>query len=317
MSKIIKITPDIFVGIVEDFKKTLGSLKMSDGKINFSRSFNQVERIAELRFTETAWLKMQALVREYDKEVAWHGIAKRGADPDKDEYIISDIVVYPQEVSGAAVNTDQEEYQNWLMHLDDEVFNNLRMQGHSHVNMSVTPSAVDTTLYESLLAQLDDTMFYIFLIWNKRGDKTIKIYDLAKNILFETSDVKVSVIDDGTGVEALLRDAKEKVKEKTVYSYSTSYSYGSGLGAYKGAYSGTYGSYTPPASAVSKEPEKPVQSVGFTITPDKPKASGVIDVSAERSKKKRKGKRKGSKGYKAPANMYADYEDISFDGFDD
>ena len=225
MSKIIKITPDVFDGIVEDFKKTLGNLKMSEGKINFTRSFNQIERTAELRFTEIAWLKMQALIREYDKEVAWHGIAKRGENPDKDEYIISDILVYPQEVSGATVNTDQAEYQNWLFQLENDVFNNLRMQGHSHVNMGVAPSAVDTTLYEGLLSQLDDTMFYIFLIWNKRGDKMVKIYDLEKNILFETADVKISIIDDGSGVEALLRDAKTKVKEK-VCSYNSSQSFG-------------------------------------------------------------------------------------------
>lgn len=323
MSKIIKITPDVFDSIVEDFRNTLGNLKMSEGKISFNRSFDKVERTAELRFTEIAWLKMQALVREYDKEVAWHGIAKRGTNPDKDEYIISDIVVYPQEVSGATVTTDQEEYQNWLFQLDDEVFNNLRMQGHSHVNMGVSPSAVDTTLYESLLAQLDDTMFYIFLIWNKRGDKMVKIYDLAKNILFETADVKVSIIDDGSGVEALLRDAKAKVKERTYsYSSSTSYGgsgvtgYGSNYGAYKGGYNGSYGNYTPPNSNTApKEPTKTSQSLGFTTQPEKPKTTAVIDVSAERSKK-RKGKRKKDKGYKTPSISAQEYEDILLDGFD-
>ena len=314
MSKIIKITPDVFDGIVEDFKKTLGNLKMSEGRINFTRSFNQIERTAELRFTEIAWLKMQALIREYDKEVAWHGIAKRGENPDKDEYIISDILVYPQEVSGATVNTDQAEYQNWLFQLENDVFNNLRMQGHSHVNMGVAPSAVDTTLYEGLLSQLDDTMFYIFLIWNKRGDKMVKIYDLEKNILFETSDVKISIIDDGSGVEALLRDAKTKVKEK-VYSYNSSTSF-RGSGIYKGGYTGSYGNYSPPNSGTApKEPAKTSQSLGFTTTPDKPKSSGVINVPAERSKK-RKGKRKNGRDYKTAAISEQEYESILIDGFD-
>ena len=314
MSKIIKITPDVFDGIVEDFKKTLGNLKMSEGKINFTRSFNQIERTAELRFTEIAWLKMQALIREYDKEVAWHGIAKRGENPDKDEYIISDILVYPQEVSGATVNTDQAEYQNWLFQLENDVFNNLRMQGHSHVNMGVAPSAVDTTLYEGLLSQLDDTMFYIFLIWNKRGDKMVKIYDLEKNILFETADVKISIIDDGSGVEALLRDAKTKVKEK-VYSYNSSTSF-RGSGVYKGGYTGSYGNYSPPNSGTApKGPAKTSQSLGFTTTPDKPKSSGVINVPAERSKK-RKGKRKNGRDYKTAAISEQEYESILIDGFD-
>lgn len=299
MSKIIKITPEIFNGIIEDFKKTLGNLKMSDGKISFSRLFDVVERTAELRFTETAWLKMQALIREYDKEIGWHGIARRGESADKDEYIISDIIVYPQEVSGATVNTDQEEYQTWLYQLDDDIFNNLRMQGHSHVNMGVTPSAVDTTLYESLLSQLDDSMFYIFLIWNKRGDKTIKIYDLAKNILFETSDVKVSVICDGTGVEAILRDAKALVKERVynnTFDPASSSSYrerGSCFGQCTDVRD-YFGRYSPPNSPVSRNnasAEQP-KNVSRVNQPENHETSGQIISANDRFGWTRKGKRR-------------------------
>lgn len=191
MSKIIKMTPENIAELRKDFEEALRGMKLSDGKISFTRTFGTIQRKATLQFTEIAWLKMQTLVREFDKEVAWHGIAKRGDEDGKDSYIISDILVYPQEVTGATVNTDQEKYQMWLMGHDDEVFNSIRMQGHSHVNMGTSPSSVDTSLYDRILEQLDDDMFYIFLIWNKRGDKTIKIYDLAKNVLFETSDITV------------------------------------------------------------------------------------------------------------------------------
>lgn len=313
MSKIVKITPEVFNSIVEEFKGALSGLKMYEGKISYSKSFDKVERTADLRFTEIAWLKMQALVREYDKEVAWHGVAHRGSDPNKDEYIISDILVYPQEVSGATVTTDQKEYQNWLFELDNDVFNNLRMQGHSHVNMSVTPSAVDTTLYESLLSQLDDTMFYIFLIWNKRGDKTVKIYDLAKNIMFDTSDIKVSIIDDGTGVEALLRDAKEKVKER-----SPSFSgYNQGFGNYGSSYSygsSSYGNYTPPATKPKTEEPAEKANVGSEDkTPSK--ESKVINIS-EQINKRRKGKmKKGSKTRALGRSSNADFEQQWLEGF--
>lgn len=220
MSKIIKMTQENIAELRRDFEEALKGIKLSDGKINFTKTFGTIQRKATLQFTEIAWLKMQTLVREFDKEVAWHGIAKRGDEEGKDSYIISDILVYPQEVTGATVNTDQEKYQTWLMNHEDEVFNNIRMQGHSHVNMGTSPSGVDTSLYDRILEQLEDDMFYIFLIWNKRGDKTIKIYDLAKNVLFETSDVTVEVLDDGTGIEHFLRNAKEMVQDKT---YSRSY----------------------------------------------------------------------------------------------
>jgi hypothetical protein len=36
--------------------------------------------------------------------------------------------------------------------------------------MGTTPSGVDTNLYDQLLGQLEDDMFYIFMIWNKRWE---------------------------------------------------------------------------------------------------------------------------------------------------
>lgn len=301
MSKLIKLMPETFDNIVADFREKLATAKLSDGKINYTRSFDKIERKAELKFTELAWLKMQTLVREYDKEIAWHGIAMRGDDKTKDEYIITDIIVYPQEVTGATVTTDQAEYQGWLYNLDDEVFNNVRMQGHSHVNMGVSPSAVDTNLYESLLAQLDDTMFYIFIIWNKRNEKTVKIYDLAKNVLFETQDITVSVMDDDIGIEALLRDAKNKVKDKSYNAKSyggLNYSggYSDVYGGY-GGYSGEYGKWSNTTTSSQTSQTKPADPITVTLSESNQKpdeTAEIVDISGGvfDNKSKRKGRRK-------------------------
>ena len=237
MAKLIKLTPEYVMDIKKAFEEVLKNLKVSDGKINFTKTLGTIDRKANVYFTELAWVKMQTLIREFDKEVGWHGIATRGDDPTKDEYYITDILVYPQEVTGATVTTDQEEYQMWLMGHDDEVFNNIRMQGHSHVNMGVSPSSVDTSLYERILDQLEDNMFYIFMIWNKKGDKTIKIYDIAKNVLFDTSDCKVEVLDDGTGLERFLKDAKAKVKDR-VYKATPATQKGNSVGNATKGYSG-------------------------------------------------------------------------------
>lgn len=276
MSKNIKITDESLNEVRKAFEEALSTGKFSDGKITFTKTLGIVNRKATIFFTELAWLKMQTLIREFDKEVAWHGIAKRGEDASKDEYYITDILVYPQEVTGATVSTDQEKYQMWLMSHDDEVFNNIRMQGHSHVNMDVTPSSVDTSLYDRILEQLDDDMFYIFMIWNKRKEKTIKIYDLAKNIFFDTSDVTVEVLEDGTGIEKFLNDAKDAVKDKPTTptsTYQSPYRSSYGYGGYYGGYGSSYG-----GSAEEKEPKKT----------ESPKETAS-------SQKKRKGKRKGKR----------------------
>lgn len=239
MSKIIKITPEHFDEIRKDFEIALRNVKAVDGKVNYTKSFGYIDRKAVLYFTEKAWIKMQALIREFNKEVAWHGIAYRGEDISKDDYYITDILVYPQEVTGATVNTDQEKYEMWLMSQEDGVFNNIRMQGHSHVNMGTAPSGVDITHQEKILDQLEDDMFYIFMIWNKRGDKTIKIYDLGKNILFDTMDITVNVQDDGLGLSAFMEDAKQLVQDKktTVQITTPSYQSNIGYGGYCSSYS--------------------------------------------------------------------------------
>lgn len=220
MAKIIKLTDEYKADMLEKFKKFIEDIKMADGKVNFSDTFSIPSRKASLCFSEKAWYKMHELVSHFDKEVAWHGTARRGDDAEKDEYYIDDIFVYPQEVTGATVNTDQEKYQSWLYSLDDDTFSNLRMQGHSHVNMGTTPSGVDLTHQEKILEQLENDMFYIFLIWNKKDDRTIKIYDFAKNILFETSDIEVLVDEQDIGIITFIENADSMVSSK-VYSYSS------------------------------------------------------------------------------------------------
>ena len=214
MSKYIKLTDDKCGEIRKAFEETLAGGKFPDGKFTFSKSIGETNREATVYFSELAWLKMQALIYEFDTEVAWHGIAKRGEDPEKDEYFITDILVYPQNVDGTTVITDQTEYQTWLMEQDDDTFDNIRFHGHSHVNMGTTPSGVDISLQEKILAQLEDDMFYIFMIWNKKGNCTAKIYDLLKNTLFETADITVDITDDGVGVENFVTESKRLVREK-------------------------------------------------------------------------------------------------------
>jgi len=280
MSRLIKITPECLDEIRKDFETILKGAKVADGKISYTKNFGYINRKAVIYFTDLAWLKMQALIREFSTEVAWHGVAYRGEDKSKDEYYITDILVYPQEVTGATVNTDQEKYEQWLMQHDDEVFFNIRMQGHSHVNMSTSPSGVDTTHQEKILAQLDDTMFYIFMIWNKRGEKTVKIYDLAKNILFDGQDVSIQVKDDGLGLDAFLSGAKAMVQDRKPIIQTTSNGYKGGSAT------GVRGS--------DKKPE--------TKTATSSVGSGT----------KRKGKRKG--GTSNPNNACSQHQLSMFNG---
>lgn len=227
MSKPIKMTPEYMEECRTEFEKALSSTKLADGKISFTKTFTAGTRKATVHFSSLAWLKMTGLIRGFDKEVAWHGIAFRGEDESKDEYIIEDIVVYPQEVSGASVEMDTEKYALWLMENDeDERFQHIHMQGHSHVNMGVTPSSVDLNHQEEILNMLGGDDFYIFMIWNKSLVSNTKVYDMKKNILFENADVSVTYEPDE--IDDFVDEAKRMVTTRvTQVTKPTSYTGGS------------------------------------------------------------------------------------------
>lgn len=281
MSRPIKITDEYRAAALREFAEALLRMRMTDGKISYTRELVNTSRRATVYFTPSAWMKMYMLITNFDKEVAWHGVAKRGDDPTKDEYIISDILVYPQKVTAATVETDQEEYENWLYSQPDEVFNNLRMQGHSHVNMGVSPSSVDTTHQEKIMRQLDDDMFYIFMIWNKSFTKWVKVYDFAKNTMFETSDLDVKIISEDCDLDAFLKDAKGLVKN----TYTT---YGNGGYSY-GGYGNNgkqQGSQTTTKAAVPSTPTKTEQPAQNKKTEAiVPIAAKPADTKAEPEKK--------------------------------
>lgn len=195
-----------------------------DGKVKFDFDFAKVEEKAILYFTETAWMKMQYLIAVFGSECAWHGVVERHGE-DKSEFIVKDILVYPQQVTGATVTTDQKEYEDWMNDLDDETFNALKFHGHSHVNMGVTPSSVDNEHQRGIVSQLNDSQFYIFGIFNKSGNRWLKIFDMKRNIAFEKDDIEVKILMDGSRCFDLMEDADKKITTKTV-SYAGGYSYG-------------------------------------------------------------------------------------------
>lgn len=172
--------------LITDVRKQLKALKTTSNTMNLSLKLpKQEHEKATLTIKLVAWLKLTALVDACDKEIAWHGtVTKEG-----NNYTIEDIYVFPQTVTGATVTSDETEYSLWVAQQPDAVFNKMRFHGHSHVNMGVSPSGVDTTYQEDILRNLQD--FYIFGIFNKKGDNWCTIYDVEDNIVYEDSDIEL------------------------------------------------------------------------------------------------------------------------------
>lgn len=141
-----------------------------------------------------ALAKSNALVAYSKNEVAWHYVMHRGRKPDT--YHIDDVLVYPQLVSAATVDTDQQAYQDWLMALPDEVFSRVRGQAHSHVRMPVFPSSTDSRNQEELLSTLGDEDFYFFEITNKYRDTWACLIDHKTHKVFESEQISFVCLDE-------------------------------------------------------------------------------------------------------------------------
>lgn len=217
MSRPIKLTNAKIKDILNELGLALTNQKMFDGEVNVTYREKDTNETTVLDFTPLAYSKMLALVNNFDTEVAWHGTIERG----EGSFIVKDIFVYPQEVSGATVNTDQEKYEQWLYGLDDNTFNALRFQGHSHVNMGTSPSGVDTTHQEKIVEQLGDDDFYVFVIWNKKNAHTIKIVDTANNVIYFDEDIAVTVGGVCINMDKFITDAKGMVTSKSYLKADT------------------------------------------------------------------------------------------------
>lgn len=220
MSKPIRFTPALIQQMMMDFGEKLSGTKYFDGKVSYTKTYtyeDSEDSKAIILFEPVAYAKMIMLLHTFDSEVGWHGTVER---LDERTFVIKDILVYPQEVTGSTVTPDQTKYQTWMMELDDDTFNELHMQGHSHVNMGTTPSAVDTAFYESILNQMTDEDFYIFMIFNKRLERTVKIYDMKSNTLYENGDVSIGIRCEEGDLSQFITDAKDDVVKKTYTTYN-------------------------------------------------------------------------------------------------
>jgi hypothetical protein len=207
------------------FKSYITKLtKCPNGTIDFKTTLNTVTPIdmpkASISFTQEAYLKIMLYVRDTNTEIAWHGSVTR-----KDNnFTVHDVYLYPQIVTGGTVNTDQTEYNKWVEELDDDTFNKMRLQGHSHVNFGASPSGTDKDYYSSILNVLNKNDFYIFMIINKSGSMYFEIYDLENNVIYENQDVNVNVLTDAnTDLLKLIDLDKEYYCARPAPTYSTTH----------------------------------------------------------------------------------------------
>lgn len=211
---------EVFQKLKEAFEKACESIDEQTSTISLKIEPIKTENKPIVYFTPLAYLKIIELVKENSKEVGWHGTAERFGE---ENYIVTDIVVYPQIVTAANIDTDDKEFEDWLFDLPIETVNKLRFHGHSHVNMGVSPSGTDLDHREKLTSQLNsEDDFYIFMIINKSHQVSFEIYDTRKNAVFDSNEIDYDIVyNENQVLSEFLDDSNKKVKEKVYSTFNT------------------------------------------------------------------------------------------------
>lgn len=162
--------------------------------------------------TADAWIKTQLLIHGFDTEVEWYGLVDR---IDDDHILIYDILNYPQTVTRVSVRGDNDQHQKWLFSLQDEQLKHLRMHGHSHVNMDISPSETDLRFQEDMAKQCPENDMYLFMIFNKRGNIYIRFCKGGVFAEYDTLYMNVVFEDRITTDAEFLNEAYSMAKQNT------------------------------------------------------------------------------------------------------
>lgn len=149
-----------------------------DTKVTFNAKI-----IPHITINREALDKMRLYVEEMDKEIGWLGTTERI----ENDIIITDVFLFQQEVHATTTEITPEglaEFAGELLSQPDgmEIWNNMKMWGHSHVRMGITPSSQDDKQMKDFEQAGHD--YFLRLIANKYGELKIDVYEYAKGLEF-------------------------------------------------------------------------------------------------------------------------------------
>jgi len=185
----------------------------------FESKVEILEGLPKIFVSKVAFSKMWHYVDIASEEVSWLGtVGKIGND-----FLIKDVYLLEQEVSSAQTIITEDglaDFGNKILQLQDgiDIYNNIRFWGHSHVNMSTSPSGQDENQMD--LFESSDNNFFIRGILNKNGrmEFTLYFYDTGLKIV----DLEWSVYDpiDHSLRDIIQEEFDEKVKKQVYVGYN-------------------------------------------------------------------------------------------------
>ena len=175
------------------------------------------ERAWDVYILPDARAKMEMYCELCEKEIGWLGFVKK---LEGIGFMITDVMLLKQEVHATTTEIDPQALLEFWGQTPPEKQSEIKVWGHSHVNMSPSPSGQDDSQMDYFK---DGNDWFIRLITNKKGDMNITIYDYANGIEIHDDTLYTYNPKRAELRTAIEAEIKEKVKEKT-YTSAKSYS---------------------------------------------------------------------------------------------
>lgn len=141
--------------------------------------------IPQVGITSVALNKMYLYIQECNEEVGWLGTVEKLQSGK--HFIIHDVFLFDQNVSSVTTEITPEglaTFAEEILQRPDgmEVWNSMKVWGHSHVNMGISPSGQDDKQMLEFSNVGHD--YFIRLIGNKKGEMKLDFYDFVTGITY-------------------------------------------------------------------------------------------------------------------------------------
>lgn len=176
MSKVVHIKPKgrlfNFSATAREAKSTTLQMKGAEQQIVAPTVF----------YAPTVWDQLWYIVAKCPKEVGWLGLVEPIYDGA--HYLITDLYVPEQTVSGTETDIDSDALAELAMELIDAGRDTSKLfyWGHSHVNMDVGPSSQDEDQVDEYL---EHNSVFIRGIYNKRGSSKVDVFDKNAGVVHQ------------------------------------------------------------------------------------------------------------------------------------
>ena len=160
--------------------------------------------------------KMEMYCDLSEGEIGWLGFVEKYEGVG---FLITDCILLKQEVHATTTEIDPMALIEFWNQTPPEQQSKIKIWGHSHVNMSTTPSGQDDSQMEYFK---DGNKWFIRLITNKKREYHIDIYDYENGLKvhMDQSDLKTYNPAEKELRDQIKAEIDEKVSKKEYKSYT-------------------------------------------------------------------------------------------------